>query len=270
MFIQPNVSFDIESKLKSLSQGVTGDQMVIEAQSYLRVMGFPIGNFGTNHNGVDGKLGEATRAAWDIFQMLAGSEQPVKDIENTVLTQLEQATINGSSFRSLAGAASAKGIEIPISIKSTHAEFVNEIYYYAVIDEVSSKVPAAATVAQAINESGYGKFIATDINSGQFSYNLFGIKGKGPAGSVTAWTHEENPKTKVLEPVRARFRAYHNFLESIKDHSQFFYDNIHRYGAAFRTNTPAGFVKAIAKAGYATDSRYTQKIIGLMTTWGLT
>ena len=59
-------------------------------------------------------------------------------------------------------------------------------------------------------------------------------------------------------------------MESIKGHSQFFYDNIRRYGAALQATSPAGFTKAIAKAGYATDSQYATKIIYLMHYWGLT
>jgi flagellum-specific peptidoglycan hydrolase FlgJ len=262
-------SNDIESKINDVSQGVTGDQLVIEAQSYLHIMGFPIGDFGVNHNGVDGKFGETTKSCLKSFQYLAGYEVAVETIDATILTQLEQVAKANSTIRSLAVNAYAKGIQLSISQESTSAEFVNAIYYYAIIDEITSKVPAAVTTPQAILETGYGKYVPSDISSKLFSYNLFGIKGNGPAGSVVCWTQEENPKTKAWEPVRARFRAYHNFLESIKDHSQFFYDNIRRYGPAFQAKNAADFAKAIAKAGYATDSKYAAKIITLMNYWGL-
>lgn len=270
MITKANNTSDIESKIRDVSQGVFGDQLIIEAQSYLRIMGFPIGNFGLHHNGVDGKFGESTKAGLLAFQILEGSEQIIEKINTAVLTQLEQAMTADSTTRSLSGVAYKKGIQLSISQESTLAEFVNAIYYYAIIDETTSKVPAAVTTAQAILETSYGKSVPSDLNTGLFSYNLFGIKGSGPAGSVICWTREENPKTKIWEPVRTRFRAYHNYLESIKDHSQFFYDNIRRYGAAFQTNNAADFVKAISKAGYATDSKYAAKIISLMNYWGLT
>jgi Muramidase (flagellum-specific) len=261
---------DIEKRLEQLSQGVSGDPLVIETQSYLRIMNFPIGNFGPGHNGVDGYFGDATQAGVQTFQTLIGDEQVTETITADLLTQLEQNATALSTIHTLSLKAYDQGIQLPISQGSTTAQFVNAIYYYAIIDEANSKVPAAVTTAQAILETSYGKFVPSDLNTNSYSYNLFGIKGKGPAGSVISWTREENAKTKVWEPVRAYFRAYHNYQESMKDHSQFFYDHIHRYGSAFQTNNAADFVKAITKAGYATDSQYAKKIIYLMNYWGLT
>lgn len=269
MVLKANLLSDLNSRVNSVSQGVVGDKLVIEAQSYLRIMGFPIGNYGTNKNGVDGHLGDATRASLSTFQILTENEVSVNVISSTIINQLELAAEANSTFRSLAAIAHQKEILLSISNLSSSAEFVNTIYYYSVLDETSSKVPSAVTTGQAILESGYGKSIPKDLVTNQFSYNLFGIKGTGPAGSVTSWTQEENKQTKIWETVRARFRAYHDYLESIKDHSQFFFDNINRYGIAFQKNTPAEFVKAIAKAGYATDSKYASKIITLMNFWGL-
>lgn len=140
--------------------------------------------------------------------------------------------------------------------------------YNAVVDQITSRVPAAVTTAQAALETGYGKFVAVDIKTGMYSFNLFGIKGSGPNGSILSRTREENHQG-IWEPVQARFRAYHNFEESIEDHSKFFYDNINRYGPAFQTKTPAEFARAITRAGYATDSRYANKLICLMRYWGV-
>ncbi len=269
MALVANLLTGMDSRVNSVSQGVVGDNLVIEAQSYLRIMGFPIGNFGTNKNGVDGKLGEATKASLRAFQILTENEIEINTVSSTTVNELEEAAKANSTFRSLSAIADKKGIQLSISNQSSPAEFVNTVYHYSILDEASSKIPAAATTAQAILETGYGKSIPQDLETGQYSYNLFGIKGNGPAGSATSWTREENPKSKIWETVRARFRVYHNYLESIKDHSQFFYDNIKRYGNAFQKSTPVEFVKAIAKAGYATDSKYANKIITIMNYWGL-
>jgi flagellum-specific peptidoglycan hydrolase FlgJ len=267
---QLNIITDGKETMKNSSQGLYGNQLVFEAQNYLHEMRFPIGNYGPEHNGVDGIFGETTKACLQTFQMLTQTEPILNQVNASILLQLEQAVTAKATIRSLAINAYQKGVQPSISLESTSAEFVNALYYYAIVDEVNSKVPAAVTVAQSILETSYGKFIPSDLNTKLSSYNLFGIKGNGPAGSVICWTREENPKTKIWEPVQARFRAYHNFLESIRDHSKFFFDNISRYGAAFQAKTAAGFAKAIAKAGYATDSKYATKLISLMNYWGIT
>ncbi|WP_083789262.1 glucosaminidase domain-containing protein [Caldicellulosiruptor kronotskyensis] len=68
-------------------------------------------------------------------------------------------------------------------------------------------------------ESNYGKSVPVDKKTGQYSYDLFGIKGEGPAGSVTVTTTEYVNGKKIK--IEDRFRAYNNFEESIKDHSEF-------------------------------------------------
>jgi hypothetical protein len=57
----------IENKIVTVSQEVSGDQLVMEAQNHLQVMGFPLGNYGTQSNGIDGIFGEATKACLQTF-----------------------------------------------------------------------------------------------------------------------------------------------------------------------------------------------------------
>ncbi|NSW92773.1 MAG: glucosaminidase domain-containing protein, partial [Firmicutes bacterium] len=65
---------------------------------------------------------------------------------------------------------------------------------------------AALQTAQAILETGWGQSVPVDKYTGKFSYNLFGIKGTGPAGSVVSNTWEEyNGQTFRVD---ANFRAY--------------------------------------------------------------
>jgi len=257
----------IEDKIKQMTAGVSGDPLIIETQAYLRLMGFPIGSFGPNQNGIDAKYGDATREALGLFERMHQIE-PTGEITPTTLALLEKQAYNGANFRQLVKEAWERGVRPDIGKAVSKAAFVNVIYYYAVIDEFDSKVPAAVTTAQAILESGYGQSVPVDVNTKQYSYNLFGIKGTGPAGSVNSWTREET-SSGIWEPQLARFKAFHSFEESIKGHSQFFYDNLKRYGAAFQTNNPKDFAREIARAGYATDSKYADKLIYLIDYWGL-
>jgi hypothetical protein len=155
-----------------------------------------------------------------------------------------------------------------ISKNMTHKEFVDAVYQEAKIDEASSKVPAAITTAQACLETGYGKSIPTDIKTDIYSYNLFGIKGSGSAGSVTIWTQEfDNVKQKMVK-IKDYFAAYNNFHESIKGRSNFLKGNP-RYKTLFENSDPAKWAHGLQKCGYATDPDYAAKLISIIKQWDL-
>lgn len=117
-------------------------------------------------------------------------------------------------------------------------------------------VPASVTLAQAALETGWGDATIGDAK------NLFGIKGSGPAGSVKVPTQEfENGR---YVTVTASFRKYRSWMESVEDHAQFFKENS-RYATALKYGRDADqFAREIAKAGYATDPAYANKLINLM------
>ena len=70
-------------------------------------------------------------------------------------------------------------------------------------------LPASIVAAQGILETAWGRSIPGDIYTKKFSYNLFGIKGTGPNGSVNIKTHEFINGEKVL--IMAKFRAYNDY-----------------------------------------------------------
>ena len=64
--------------------------------------------------------------------------------------------------------------------------------------------------------------------------------------------------------MNARFRSYASMADSFRDHANFLKVNS-RYAPAFaHTDEPDAFARAIAKAGYATDPSYADKLIALM------
>ncbi len=118
-----------------------------------------------------------------------------------------------------------------------------------------SKIPASFTVAQACLESGWGTHAP--------GFNLFGIKSTpdwvGP--TTTLATHEVvNGHTVTVE---ASFRAYPDWLASLRDHAAFLTDNP-RYTNAFNFTDGADFAQAIQACGYATDPHYAEKIISII------
>lgn len=126
---------------------------------------------------------------------------------------------------------------------------------------------AALQAAQAILETGWGQFVPVDKYTGTPSNNLFGIKGRGPAGSVTSNTWEEY--NGVAYRVDAAFRAYRDVSESWDDHKKLLL-TASRY-APFRAVMHDGTrgAWALRRAGYATDSRYPLKLIDLMKRYDL-
>nr|WP_253721221.1 glucosaminidase domain-containing protein [Brevibacillus brevis] len=118
------------------------------------------------------------------------------------------------------------------------------------------------TIAQAVLESGWGQKVPVDPATGTSSYNLFGIKGTGPAGSVTIESKEvENGK---MVTRTSQFRAYENYQQSMEDHAQFLRKPA--YKNVLAATTPAQAAQALEEAGYATDPAYAEKLTHLPST----
>ena len=95
----------------------------------------------------------------------------------------------------------------------TKSEFIAAITPLAIENMLRSKVPASLTIAQGALESAWGNSSLTARAN-----NLFGIKGAGPAGSISIETTEYVNGRAIK--VNAVFRAYHHWSESISDHSE--------------------------------------------------
>lgn len=121
---------------------------------------------------------------------------------------------------------------------------------------------AALQTAQAILETGWGQSVPVDKYTGQLSNNLFGIKGKGTAGSVISNTWEEYNGNRFR--IDAEFRAYNNIHESWTDHKNLLLTSS-RY-EPFREvmhNRNQG-AWALKRTGYATDSQYPLKLMEII------
>jgi Mannosyl-glycoprotein endo-beta-N-acetylglucosaminidase len=139
--------------------------------------------------------------------------------------------------------------------------FIDQVAPGALAAQRKYGVPAAVTIAQAIEESGWGQ-------SGLASrdHNLFGIKGTGPAGSDLLPTQEYQNGQMVNRT--AIFRVYHDFAESIDDHGKLLATSgYYRQSMADRLN-PDKFAASLTGI-YATDPEYGAKLIGLMRQYNL-
>lgn len=121
------------------------------------------------------------------------------------------------------------------------------------------------TIAQAILESGWGEQVPVDPVTKRSSYNLFGIKGTGTAGSVIIPSKEVERGQTVTRT--SQFKAYYNYQESIDDHADFLLKPT--YKKVIMAATPEEAAQALEKAGYATDPQYAAKLSTLIQTYNL-
>ena len=128
------------------------------------------------------------------------------------------------------------------------------VKYYSNIamDEmIQFGIPASITLAQGILESGAGKGrLAVQAN------NHFGIKCHDWDGKKIY--HDDDEKQEC-------FRKYDNPEYSYRDHSLFL-SNRGRYSFLFdlKRDDYKQWAKGLKKAGYATDPKYSQKLIDLI------
>ena len=118
-------------------------------------------------------------------------------------------------------------------------------------------IPASITLAQGLLESRAGQSsLATKGN------NHFGIKVSGKWSGKFMLMDDDAPNEK--------FRVYKNAAESYEDHSQFLKTQP-RYAFLFNYSTTdyKSWARGLKKAGYATDPKYADKLIGLIETYQL-
>jgi flagellum-specific peptidoglycan hydrolase FlgJ len=139
--------------------------------------------------------------------------------------------------------------------------FISSVAPGAMAAQTRYGIPAAVTIAQAIDESGWGQ-----SELALKDHNLFGIKGSGPAGTDAMPTQEFEDGEWVT--TTAYFRVYHNVAESIADHSQLLANTPSYQRAMADRSVPDAFANDLTGV-YATDPHYGSSLIALMQLYDL-
>ncbi|MEZ4797938.1 MAG: glucosaminidase domain-containing protein [Flavobacteriaceae bacterium] len=140
-------------------------------------------------------------------------------------------------------------IENPVINSTSH--YIEVYKDIAMKEMISYGIPASITLAQGILESGSGKGrLAIEAN------NHFGIKCHDWTGDKIY--HDDDERQEC-------FRKYVSAETSFKDHSEFLV-NRKRYSKLFelKKSDYKNWAKELRKAGYATDRKYPEKLIGLI------
>jgi flagellum-specific peptidoglycan hydrolase FlgJ len=175
-----------------------------------------------------------------------------KKVVSTTDTKQSKAQIDSNQ-------KSKNGDEIELQATSNVKTYEEEIkLYVASFHEIAKNsmkthgIPASIILAQGILESGAGKG-----KLAQSANNHFGIK------CHTGWTGDSVKHDDDAE--QECFRKYAQPSESYKDHSLFLTSRS-RYATLFKLDKGdyQSWAKGLKAAGYATDVKYPDKLIGLI------
>ncbi|MGF1873353.1 flagellar assembly peptidoglycan hydrolase FlgJ [Photobacterium indicum] len=221
----------------------------------------------------------------DLIVQQLGSEED-KDSENAIRTvmndttlrlpvnpnsrQPDQQVINQATDDALkAMQASTLNTAKPPMARSvetfdTPKDFVTRMRPYAEKAANAIGTDPSVLIAQAALETGWGKKVIK--NAVGSSNNLFNIKAdpRWSGNKVATNTLEFHNGIAVQE--KAAFRSYENYQDSFNDYVRFLNDNPRYSKALENPKEPAQFIRNIHNAGYATDPKYTEKVLSVMDT----
>ncbi|HEY9839708.1 MAG: glucosaminidase domain-containing protein [Candidatus Sericytochromatia bacterium] len=237
------------SVLREQAQG----QAVSELQRRLSGLGYAIADTGV--------MGPDTCEVLKRFQADHGVQE-TGEFGATSLQALQEAErTQVESKASIEKLKSMKPAELHKLGRKDAMAFFRALLPAALESERKHGSPAVMTLVQAAVESDFAR-------SPVGGYNIFGIKGEGPAGTVQARTREviRGKNHYVREP----FAKYHNFYEAVSAHGQLFnngnYDKAMQQYA--KDKDVLKFVDNVAKI-YATDPAYGRTLKARIKEYGL-
>ncbi|MCI8637575.1 MAG: peptidoglycan DD-metalloendopeptidase family protein [Coprococcus sp.] len=160
-------------------------------------------------------------------------------------------------------------VEVPI--EGLPSFITQEMIVGALKAQDEAGIPASVTIAQIIQESGFGKYGPGGDQKVGLSYlayqycNLFGIKGKGTAGSTLMNTFEMTDSGEIYH-IQAGFRAYHTYTECIEDRTKLLTE---KYADLTEGVKDANTFAMRIGSRWATDIHYGRSLIRTMKTYDL-
>ena len=141
-------------------------------------------------------------------------------------------------------------------------EFIRNIWDHAVSAAKDLGLDPAVLVAQSALETGWGKkVIQADIGS---SFNLFGIKADGRWDGKAAIVNTVEFRDGLATLEKASFRAYDSLASAFNDYVSFLKSNPRYQQALDKVSDSKEFLHELQNAGYATDPKYADKILGIL------
>lgn len=146
---------------------------------------------------------------------------------------------------------------------SKFTQFTEKLGAHAEAVSAATGIPARFMLAQAALESGWGKREIRQAD-GSSSHNLFGIKAgsgwKGKTAEVMTTEYVNGVPEKKLQ----RFRAYDSYAEAFSDYASTLTSSPRYAQVIARADDAHAFAQGLQKAGYATDPKYADKLMGVI------
>lgn len=150
-------------------------------------------------------------------------------------------------------------VAINLLAQTQNPQYISYIAKYremAIEQQIKHRIPAAITMAQGLLESSAGQSeLAVKAN------NHFGIKCAGDWVGRT-YTHDDETKNEC-------FRQYASAADSYEDHSLFLQRKRYESLFALPLADYKGWAHGLKACGYATDSKYADKLIRIIELYNL-
>lgn len=131
-------------------------------------------------------------------------------------------------------------------------QYIKRFAKSAIVEQQKFGIPASITLAQGLLESNAGESrLALESN------NHFGIKCKSKCKGCTCRNYTD-------DSVYDMFRVFDSNWESFRAHSELLMGDRYKGLHKLKKTDYEGWAHGLKKAGYATDPRYAEKLIGLI------
>jgi len=155
------------------------------------------------------------------------------------------------------------GVAAASALDGSPAAFVEALYPQAERIAKSIGVDSRVLLSQAALETGWGQKVLQRAD-GSSSFNFFNIKAdanwQGPVVSVPTLEYRNG----IAVRETATFRAYASPEQGFADYARLITENPRYQNALQRASDPRAYMHALARAGYATDPRYADKVLALL------
>jgi len=203
-----------------------------------------------------GKLGFADQIA---RQMGAAEPAPAAPTQESLISTLINASLHPQPAEP---GASVTHQRTPAGNRPDNDSFISRLMSPAREVARHSGIPHQLIIAQAALESGWGDREILTAH-GKPSHNLFGIKAtpdwKGETTEIATSEYINGAQRKV----KASFKVYKNYAESLADYATFLTTNP-RYQKVINSPSVEKAAHALQESGYATDPNYAKKLMNIV------